>query len=144
MAASSVKRSRTSGTGASLECRSCSGGGDAGAAEGHATSLFEPELARCRKRDRAALAGSCERSAHEIAEQRRRARRPRLELRVELRGDEPRVVRELDDLDEAPLLEGAGHREARVDECGPVRVVHLVAVAMALEDDAVAVRLGGS
>ena len=40
-------------------------------------------------------------------------RRPRLELRVELAGDEPRVIRQLDDLDQPALLERPGDDEAR-------------------------------
>ena len=53
-----------------------------------------------------------ERGADELAEERRRARRARLELRVELARDEPRVIRQLDDLDEPALLERAGDDEA--------------------------------
>src|SRR6516162_6119390 len=43
----------------------------------------------------------------ESEEERRRARGARLELRMELRRDEPRMVGELDDLDQSTLLEGA-------------------------------------
>ena len=43
-----------------------------------------------------ALAGALERRAHEVAEQRLRAQRARLELGVVLRGDEERVVGQLD------------------------------------------------
>src|ERR671923_843157 len=45
-----------------------------------------------------------ERSADEVAKERRRSRGPRLELGVELAGHEPRVIAELDDLDEASFL----------------------------------------
>src|SRR6266516_5407313 len=46
-----------------------------------------------------ALTGALERGLDELAEERRRACRTRLELGVELGGHEPRVVRQLDDLD---------------------------------------------
>ena len=57
-----------------------------------------------------------ERRADELAEERRRPRRPRLELRVELARDEPRVVGQLDDLDEPSLLERPGDDEPVLDE----------------------------
>src|SRR5581483_387366 len=60
---------------------------------------------------------------------------PRLELRMELRRDEPRVVRQLDDLDEAAFLVGAADDEAAGEERLPVGIVDLVAVPVALEDD---------
>ena len=83
------------------------------------------------------------RGADEVAEERRGARRARLELRVVLAGDEPGMVGELDHLDQAPLLESAGDDEARLDELRPEGVVHLVAVAMALVDDCLSIgRMG--
>src|SRR4051794_9251127 len=88
-----------------------------------------------------ALARTCERRADELAEERRRAGRPRLELRMELAGDEPRVTRELDDLDQPPLLEGPADDEPGVDESRPEVVVDLVAVAVPLVDDRFRVRL---
>src|SRR5437763_12112228 len=81
-----------------------------------------------------AFARTAERGLDELAEERRRPRRPRLELRMELRGDEPRVVRQLDDLDQAPLLEGAADDEAGVDEPLAVGVVDLVTVPVAFGD----------
>ena len=94
-----------------------------------------------RRRSRARSSAACD----ELAEERRGPRRPRLELRVELRRDEPRVVGQLDDLDEAALLERAADDEAGVDQRLPVGVVHLVAVAVALGDDRlVAVHLAGA
>ncbi len=51
-------------------------------------------------------------AADEVAEQRRRALGARLELGVELRGDEERVVVELDHLDQALVRRGAGHAQA--------------------------------
>src|SRR3954453_3728651 len=81
-----------------------------------------------------ALAGALERGGHEIAEERLRAKRPRLELRVELRGDEERVVRQLDDLHEPLVRRGARAHEAGLLEPLAQVVVHLVAVSMALVD----------
>ena len=86
-----------------------------------------------------------ERGGDELAEERRRPGRARLELRVELRRDEPRVIGQLDDLDEAALLERAADDEARVDQLLAVGVVHLVAVAVPLGDHGLAaVRPRGS
>ena len=82
--------------------------------------------------------------ADELAEERRGPGRPRLELRVELAGDEPRVVGELDDLDEPALLERPRDDEPRVDDLLAVVVVHLVAVAVPLVDDRLAVGLVGA
>src|SRR5581483_6183319 len=79
-------------------------------------------------------AGALVRGADEVAEERRRPRRARLELGVELAGDEPRVVRQLDDLDEPALLERPGDDEPVVDELLAVVVVHLVAVPVPLVD----------
>ena len=91
---------------------------------------------------RRALAGAPQRGRDELAEQRRRALGPRLELRVELRGDEERVRRgssmtstrrssgEVPDDDQAGGLEPL----AQADR-------HLVAVAVALVDDGLAVDL---
>src|SRR5207248_3181083 len=73
--------------------------------------------------------GALSRGADEIAEQRCGPRRARLELRVELARDEPGVVGQLDDLDEASLLERPRHDEPRLDEPRPEMVVHLVTVA---------------
>ena len=83
-------------------------------------------------------ARAVERGRDELAEERRRARRARLELGMELRRDEPRMVGQLDDLDQPALLERPADHEAGVDELLPVRVVHLVAVAVTLGDDGLA------
>ena len=82
-----------------------------------------------------------ERRADEPAEQRGRPRRSRLELRVELARDEPRVIGQLDDLDEPPLLERSGDDETGVDELVAELVVDLVAVPVALVDRRLAVDL---
>src|SRR3954452_8023998 len=88
--------------------------------------------------DAAAGARALERGGDELPEERRRPGRPRLELRVELRRDEPRVVGQLDDLDEAPFLERAADDEAAVQQLLAKGVVHLVAVAVALGDHGLA------
>src|SRR3954447_3243842 len=75
----------------------------------------------------------------EVAEEGRGPRRARLELGVVLAGDEPGMVGELDHLDEAALLERARDHETCLDELWPEGVVDLVAVAMALVDDALAI-----
>ena len=82
-----------------------------------------------------ALEGGCD----ELAEERRRACGPRLELGVKLRRDEPGVVGQLDDLDEAALLERTADREPRGGELLAVGVVDLVAVPVPLGDDGLAV-----
>src|SRR6266576_5902703 len=63
--------------------------------------------------DRFAVACTGQSGADELAEQRRRPRRPRLELRMELAGDEPGMVRQLDHLDQAARLERARDHEPR-------------------------------
>src|SRR5258707_7295010 len=89
-------------------------------------------------------AGAHERGRHELAEERRRARRRRLDLRMELRRDEPGMVRQLDDLDQPPLLERAADHEATVEQLLSIGVVHLVAMAMPLGDHRLAVDLAGA
>ena len=66
-----------------------------------------------------------------------------LELGVELAGHEPRVVLELDDLDEPAVGRLAGQEHAGRLERLAVAVVHLEAVAMPLVDDLLAVDRGG-
>ena len=64
---------------------------------------------------------------------------PALELGVELRGAEPRVVRQLDDLDQPPVGRAAAdHEPGRLDVVAQ-RGVDLVAVAVALVDDGLVV-----
>src|SRR5262249_22073269 len=67
--------------------------------------------------------------------------RARLELRVELAGDEPRMVGQLDDLHEPPLLERAAYDEARLHEPRPIVVVDLLSVPVPLVDDGLTVGL---
>src|SRR5215213_2415486 len=89
--------------------------------------------------DAGACASTVDGGADEVAEERRGPRRARLELGVILAGDEPGMVRELDHLDKAAFLERARDDEARLDQLRPERVVHLVAVPVALVDDGLAV-----
>src|SRR5439155_15988703 len=81
--------------------------------------------------------------AHEPREERVRLPRSRAELRVELTGDEVRVLGDLDDLDELLLRPDAGDAEAGLLEPWEVVVVHLVAVAVALLDDSLPVQARG-
>ena len=80
-----------------------------------------------------------ERRRDEPAEQRMRPIRPALELGMELAGHEPRVVAQLDDLDQATVGRLAGQQHAAPLERVAVLVVDLEAVAMPLVDDLVAV-----
>ena len=96
---------------------------------------------RSRGRGRRALLRAAERGAHELAEQRRRAVRARLELGVVLRGDEERVVVDLDHLDQALVRRCARDHQARGLEAAAQEVVDLVAVAVALVDHGLAVDL---
>src|SRR5436190_8561946 len=79
----------------------------------------------------------------EAREQRMRPRRPRLELRMELAADEPRMLRVLDDLDELTVGTHAGELEATLDEHVAILVGHLVAVTMPLADLRRTIDLGG-
>src|SRR6185312_4766012 len=75
--------------------------------------------------------GALDGGGHEVAEQRVRLLGAALELRVELRRQEPRMVLELDDLDEVLRRVHAGDDQARVLEELAELVVDLVAVAVA-------------
>src|SRR6185369_16623216 len=68
-----------------------------------------------------------ERRAHEALEDRMAVERPRLELRVELARDEPRMVAQLDHLDELAVLRQPREHEAVLLEGLAILVVHLVA-----------------
>src|SRR5215211_5501435 len=87
------------------------------------------------------LAVPIPRRTDEVLKERRRPGGPRLELGMELAGDEPGMVGQLEDLDELTLQVGAGDNEARLGHPLPVQVVDLVAVPMPLEHDALAVGL---
>src|SRR6266542_3750247 len=68
--------------------------------------------------------------------------RPGLELGMELPGDEPRVVGQLDDLDQLLLRPDAGDPETPLREPGQVIVVDLVTVPVALLDGSLTVGSG--
>src|SRR6266567_6645682 len=70
----------------------------------------------------------------EVPEERVRPLGPAAQLRVELAGHEPRVVGQLDDLDEPAVRREAAQDEARLLQHLPVLVVELEAVAVALVD----------
>src|SRR5262249_52706053 len=80
------------------------------------------------------------RGADEAGEQRVAVARRRGKLRMELRGDEPRVLRQLDHLDQVVARE-AGETHARLAVAVQVVVVELIAVAVALHDGIAAVEL---
>src|SRR5262249_38042545 len=124
MAASSRKKSRTDGA----TCQTI-----LGSRRGSIDSMKLRSGRRLDARHRPG-AGALERCVDETVEQWGRARRARLELRVELAGDEPGMIRQLDDLDQPPLLERSRHDEASVDQLLSIAVVDLVTVAVRLED----------
>src|SRR5262245_32067538 len=80
---------------------------------------------------------------NEAVEERVRLPRARAELGVELPGDEPRMVGQLDDLDELLLRPDPGDLESALLERVQVVVVDLVAVPVALADDPLPVRPRG-
>ena len=109
-----------------------------GSARGAGVDPARLELGLAAVRDR-------DRGGDEAVEQRMRPLGPALELGMELAGHEPRVVLQLDDLDEPPVGRLAGQEHAGRLERLAVAVVHLEAMAMALVDDLLAVdrrRLG--
>ena len=70
-----------------------------------------------------------------------RTRRAALELGMALARNEPRVIGKLDHLSQAAVGRHAGDDEAGILKAIAEGVVHLVAMAMALVDDLLAVRL---
>src|SRR5205814_10210104 len=70
--------------------------------------------------------------------------RARPELRVELAGHEIRVVLDLDDLDELLFRPDAGDAQAVLLERLEVVVVDLIAMAVTLADDALAIQPRGA
>src|SRR5207248_11706421 len=82
------------------------------------------------------------RRAHEPGEQRVRACRARLELRVELAADEPGVIGQLDHLHERAVGREAGAAHAVLGEDVTVGLGHLVAVPEPLADFERTVGLG--
>src|SRR5581483_6693483 len=133
---SATARSSPGGLGIAVSSRKSSSAPDVSTTRG--------SLGGDRRAAAGARAGTVERRGDEAAEERRGPRRPRLELRMELARHEPGVVGQLDDLDEPAVLIGAGDDEPVVDEPVAVDVVHLVAVAVPLEDHVLAVDLAGT
>ncbi len=76
----------------------------------------------------------------ELAEERMRACGPTLELWVELRADEPGMIFQFNDLDQAAICGLPAERHASSLHWLAIAVVELIAVAMALEDDRLAIR----
>ena len=76
-----------------------------------------------------------QRRRDELAKQRRRALGAGLELGMELRGEEERMIGKLDRLHEPVVRGGARHRQTRALQALAQQVVDLVAVAVALVDD---------
>src|SRR5262249_54832252 len=83
------------------------------------------------------------RGLHERGEQRVRLRRLRLELRVELHGEIPRVIGQLGDLDELAVRGAPRDAQPALGERLLVEAVELVAMAMALVNEARAVHALG-
>src|SRR5690242_4029138 len=78
--------------------------------------------------------------ADEVAEERVAGKRLRLELRVELAAEKPRMVlMELDDLDELLVRRHPGERQAVLLQGRQELLVHLEAVAVAVPGDGLAV-----
>src|SRR5260370_14736503 len=82
-----------------------------------------------------------ERGAYEIAKQRVRAVGSGSKLGMELRSYEPGVVRQLDDLDKAPVRRHAAEHHPGFAERFAVLVVELEAVTVALVHDLFAISL---
>src|SRR6266850_751541 len=79
----------------------------------------------------------------EVHEERPRVQRLRLELGMELAGEKPRMILDLDHLDELSIRRRAGDPEPVRRELREILLVHLVAVPVPLADLPRAVRLEG-
>src|SRR5512133_400367 len=80
----------------------------------------------------------------ESGEQRMRARRSRLQLGVELTTDEPRVIRQLDDLDQLSVGREATQLHAVLYEHVAVRIRNLISMPVTLADFGLPVNLRGA
>src|SRR5438046_502123 len=80
--------------------------------------------------------------ADEVLEERVAGKGLRLELRVELAAEEPRMVLELDDLDEFPIGRHAGEGEPGVPKRRQIFLIDLVPMAVPLGDRGLAIRTG--
>src|SRR5205823_6294722 len=96
------------------------------------TLLDDTELLQERRLFRFGLVG--ERGPYEAAEDRMAIERTGFELRVELAGEEPRMVGELDDLDEVLVWRQPREHQAFFFELPAKLVVELVAMPVALGD----------
>src|SRR5919108_294966 len=76
---------------------------------------------------------------YELAEQRMRPAWTRAEFRMELRSNEPGMILELDDLDQAIVGRGPREDHARLPHSFPEGVVELEAMAVPLVDHGLAV-----
>ena len=76
------------------------------------------------------------RGGDERGKQRMRLRRLRLELGMELHGEEPRVAGQFGDLDELAVRRAARDLQAAFGERSLVEAIELVAVTMPLVDQA--------
>ena len=79
--------------------------------------------------------------ADEFSKERMRVERFRTEFWMELNGDEPGVVRELDDLDELAVRRFSGHEESMLREGLLIGPVELVAMPMPFVNDVAVVNL---
>src|SRR5262245_57759793 len=80
----------------------------------------------------AALGAALDGGPDESGKQRLCGRWFRFEFRMKLHGEKPRMIGQLDDLDELAVRARAGKGKAVGDELLPIHVVELVAVAMPL------------
>src|SRR5688572_5289644 len=81
---------------------------------------------------------------NEAREQWMRARWPGAQFRMELHADEPRMILQLDDLDQRPVGRQAAESESVGDELVPIAVGDLVPVSVTLTDFGNAVDLSGA
>ena len=80
-----------------------------------------------------------QRCLDEVAEQRMRIVRAGLELRMSLRSHKPRMILDLDHLDQAVIRQGTGDDQSLLREFLTVFVVELITMAMTLLDLSLAV-----
>src|SRR5574337_138235 len=104
--------------------------------------IFPTTTSRVMGARASAGAGALDGGLDERREERVGFPRPRSELRVELAGDEPGMVGQLDDLHELLLGPESGDVEAVFLEVLEVVVVHLVPMPVSLLDDPLPVGLG--
>src|SRR5688500_18319633 len=101
---------------------------------------FDERAIRVRLRGNTLLAKG---RGNEPGEQRMRPRGARLQLRVELAADEPRMVSQLHDLDERPVRTQPAESKSLLDEHVAILIRDLVPMAMALAHLGHAIHLSG-